>query len=134
MHPAYDWANVSSDKAPVETRDWPRPVVHWEIVVQDAGRQAEFYRKMFNWPIGDGAVMAIPAGLGGPEPGPAGHLRVGDHPGVRLYVQVQDVPRSLELAEALGGKRVREPFSNAGGVTLGLILDPEGNPIVLVQQ
>jgi len=54
--------------------DWARPVVHWEIVARDPGRQAAFYRELFSWDVGDGPVMQIPPGLGGPEPGP-GALR-----------------------------------------------------------
>jgi predicted enzyme related to lactoylglutathione lyase len=114
--------------------DWPRPVVHWEIVARDAPRQAEFYRRLFNWQIGDGAVMPIPAGLGGPEPGPAGQLRTGDHPGVSLYIQVRDVHECMKLAESLGGKLLRGPLMSPTGVTLSTMLDPEGNRIVLVQQ
>ena len=104
------------------------------------GRAVAFASAVNDWQIAEWldkeprlrASIVVPVQL--PELAARESDRVGDHPGVRLYVQVQDVPRSLELAEALGGKRVREPFSNAGGVTLGLILDPEGNPIVLVQQ
>ncbi len=114
--------------------DWARPVVHWELVARDAERLADFYRRLFNWEIGDGPVMQIGAGLGGPEPGPAGHLRHGEHPGLSLYVQVLDVHDSLKLAEALGGTVVREPFATANGITLAAILDPEGNRVVLVQQ
>jgi uncharacterized protein len=116
------------------TADWPRPVVHWELVARDTERLAEFYRHLFNWEIGEGAVMRIPAGLGGPEPGPGGHLRRGDHPGVSLYVQVRDVHESSRLAEVLGGRIVRNPDSTAAGQTLAVILDPEGNRVVLVQQ
>src|SRR5437879_759972 len=56
-------------------RGWARPVVHWEIEALDADRIRDFYRDLFNWDIGDGPIMQIAAGLGGPEPGPAGHIR-----------------------------------------------------------
>ena len=94
--------------------DWARPVVHWEI--------------------GDGPIMQIPAGLGGPEPGPAGHLRQSDRSGVTLYVQVRDIRASLTLTAELGGEVVSEPFDIPGGPTLAFVTDPEGNPLVLVQQ
>jgi hypothetical protein len=64
--------------------DWARPVVCWEIVARDAGRQAAFYRELFHWEIGQGPIMQISPGLGGP--------------------------------------------------TLAAVDDPEGNPLVLVQQ
>jgi uncharacterized protein len=116
------------------SEDWPRPVVHWELVAADLERQATFYRELFNWQIGEGEVRPIPPGLGGPEPGPAGHLRAGRHPGLSLYVQVRDLRQSLARAEALGGRRLREPFTSPGGVDLAIIQDPEGNRVVLVQQ
>jgi predicted enzyme related to lactoylglutathione lyase len=78
--------------------------------------------------------MAIAPGLGGPEPGPAGHIRQGERPGVSLYVQVRDLRQSLDLAVALGGRIVAEPFDIPDGPTLALVDDPEGIPLVLVQQ
>ena len=42
--------------------DWARPVVHWEIEAVDADAQRAFYAAMFNWEIGDGPIMQIPAG------------------------------------------------------------------------
>lgn len=114
--------------------DWARPVVHWEIVARDPERQAAFYRGLCHWEIGDGPIMAIPAGLGGPEPGPNGHIRQGERSGVSLYVQVRDLRASLELAVELGGRIVAEPFDVPGGPTLAAVDDPEGVPLVLVQQ
>lgn len=114
--------------------DWARPVVHWEIEAHDPGRQRAFYRDLFNWDIADGPIMNIAAGLGGPEPGPGGHIRQGDAPGVRLYVQVRDINTSLSRASELGGKALSEPFDVPGGPTIAFISDPEDNPLVLVQQ
>jgi hypothetical protein len=115
-------------------KDWARPVVHWEMVARDPGRQAAFYRQLFNWKIGDGPIMQIGPGLGGPEPGPAGHFRQGDRPGVTLYVQVRELAASLRLAEELGGRIVLELLQVPNGPTLAAVEDPEGNPLVLVQQ
>ena len=114
--------------------DWARPVVHWEIAVRDPERQAAFYRALFHWEIGEGPIMGIPAGLGGPEPGPAGHLRQADQPGVSLYVQVADLRASLARAEELGGTKLTDPFDVPDGPTIAAILDPEGNGLMLVQQ
>ncbi len=114
--------------------DWARPVVHWEIEARDPERQRAFYAELFNWVIGDGPVLRIEAGIGGPEPGPAGHLRQSDRSGVTLYVQVRDLRASLARAAALGGTVVAEPFDVPQGPTLAGILDPEGNPVMLVQQ
>ena len=34
-----------------ETKDWARPVVHWEIEARDPERQRAFYSRLFNWEI-----------------------------------------------------------------------------------
>jgi uncharacterized protein len=120
--------------AMTESHDWARPVVHWEIVARDPGRQAEFYRALFNWQIGDGPIAQITPGLGGPEPGPAGHIRAGDMPALALYVQVRDLRDSLERTAELGGKVLSDPFDVPDGPTIAAIEDPEGNALVLVQQ
>jgi predicted enzyme related to lactoylglutathione lyase len=53
---------------------------------------------------------------------------------VSLYVQVRDLHASLALAVELGGRVVAEPFDIPNGPTLAAIDDPEGIPLVLVQQ
>jgi len=114
-------------------QDWARPVVHWEIEAKDPERQRAFYADLFNWKIGDGFIMDIPAGLGGPEPGPAGHIRAGERSGVTLFVQVADLRASLDKSVELGATVVAEPFDVPDGPTLAGIFDPEGNPVMLVQ-
>jgi predicted enzyme related to lactoylglutathione lyase len=109
-------------------------VVHWEIEARDPERQRAFYGQLFNWDIGEGAIMPIEVGLGGPEPGPAGHIRQSERSGVTLYVQVRDLRASLTRTGELGGAVVSEPFDIPGGPTLAFVTDPEGNPLVLVQQ
>lgn len=114
--------------------DWARPIVHWEIESLDPERLRAFYGELFNWDISDGPIMSIPAGIGGPEPGPAGHIRGGERTGVTLYVQVRDLRSSLAQTADLGGTVLSEPFDVPGGPTLAAIADPEGNPVMLVQQ
>ncbi len=118
----------------ISAPDWARPLVHFEILARDAAAQRAFYAELFNWSIGDGPIMTFPSGLGGPEPGPAGHIRANDRPGFALYIQVRDLDGSLERVAALGGQVVSQPFDVPGGPTLAAIEDPEGNPLVLVQQ
>ena len=114
--------------------DWARPLVHWEIQAQDAQKLRDFYGQLFNWQIGDGPIMRISAGIGGPQPGPGGNIRQSDHPGVSLYIQVLDLKTSLARAEELGGKVLRQPVDTPGGPTIAGIADPEGNRVMLVQQ
>jgi uncharacterized protein len=114
--------------------DWARPVVHFEIEARDPERQRAFYAAMFNWAIGEGPFMNIPAGIGGPESGPAGHMRHSDRSGFTLYIQVRDLRESLDRAAELGGAIVMEPLDLPGGPTIAAITDPEGNALSLVQQ
>src|SRR5687768_12197490 len=104
--------------------DWARPVVHWEIQAREPAVQREFYSKLFNWEIGEGAVMMIPAGIGGPEPGPGGHIRQGEQPGFSLYVQVLDLRASMANAGELGGGVFMEPVDVPTGATIAGIVDP----------
>jgi len=113
--------------------DWARPVVHWEIEARDPERVKAFYAELFNWKIGEGFIMEIPPGVGGPEPGPAGHIRSSERSGVTLYVQVADLRASLDKSVTLGASIVAEPFDVPDGPTLAGIVDPEGNPLMLVQ-
>jgi predicted enzyme related to lactoylglutathione lyase len=53
---------------------------------------------------------------------------------VSLYIQVRDLRAALDKAAGLGAQIVIEPFDVPGGPTLGGITDPEGNPVMLVQQ
>ena len=114
--------------------DWARPVVHWEIQAKDPEKARKFYAAMFNWEIGDGRISNIAAGIGGPQPGPGGHIRASETPGIVLYVQVLTLRESLDRAVELGGAILREPFDLPSGQTLAWIADPEGNQVVLIQQ
>ncbi|MGI8551789.1 MAG: VOC family protein [Dehalococcoidia bacterium] len=114
--------------------DWARPVVHWEIQGHEPAKLRSFYADLFNWQIGEGEIMQIPAGIGGPQPGPGGHIRQSDKPGVSLSIQVRDLKASLEKTVQLGGSVHLQPRDTPGGPTIAGIADPEGNRIMLVQQ
>ena len=92
------------------TADWIRPIVHFEILTRDPSAQRRFYGELFNWPFGDGPIMNVPSGLGGPEPGPAGHMRQ-SHQRSELTAQVglvEDVLRR-ECRLRVGPDREGEP-------------------------
>lgn len=113
--------------------DWARPVVHWALSARDPHAQRAFYMALFNWDIEADGLMNVGAGIGGPEPGPAGHIQPGE-PGVSLYVQVRNIRASLERVVELGGQITMEPMDVPGGPTIAFFKDPEGNPMGLVQQ
>jgi predicted enzyme related to lactoylglutathione lyase len=121
-----------------EPADWARPVVHWELVAKDPQGLVAFYRDLFHWNLEDaGFLISIEPGLGGPEPGPAGHILAArpDQPtGFGLFVQVRSIPETLARVPELGGTVAGQPFDVPNGPTICPILDPEGYRLTLVQQ
>jgi len=117
-----------------------QPVVHFEIVGQDADKLQSYYSELFGWeinsdnPIGygmvqrDGNTNADGVGIGGgvsqgPE-GYAGH--------VTFYIEVPDVEAALAKAESLGGTRIMGPATVMEGLEVGQLADPEGHVIGVV--
>ena len=118
-----------------------QPVVHFEIIGQDADRLRGYYSDLFGWEIDannpanygivqregntDGDGVGIGGGVGkGPE-GYAGH--------VTFYVGVPDVEAALAKAESLGGSRMMGPDQVPGGPIIGLFTDPDGLTVGVVQ-
>lgn len=113
-----------------------RPLVAFQIRGKDPARLDAFYREIFGWetkasPLG---IIEIPAGIGGPEIGVGGFIMTAPEPHIVLFIQVLDLLETLAKAEALGGKRIREPLDIPGGPTIAEMADPEGNHIGLVKQ
>jgi predicted enzyme related to lactoylglutathione lyase len=118
-----------------------QPVVHFEIIGQDAERLRSYYSELFGWEINadnpmnygivarEGNVNADGVGIGGgigtgPE-GYSGH--------VTFYIEVPDVEAALAKAESLGGTRMMGPDQPMEGLEIGLFTDPEGHTIGLVK-
>ena len=113
------------------------PVVHFEVIGQDAKRLQSYYSELFDWTIDHtnvaGYGLVQPNGEGG-IPGGIGGGHVPDYAGhVTFYVQVPDVGEALEKAEELGGTRLFGPEKVTKGVVLGQFLDPEGHLVGLLQ-
>lgn len=118
----------------MNSSDWARPVVYFEIRARDINVLAPFYRELFNWDIAHEGFRQIPAGIGGPENGIGGHMREASGGGITLYIQVKSLEESLEKAVALGATVIMEHIQIPNGATLAAITDPEGNAITLVAQ
>lgn len=116
------------------------PVVHFEIVGNDAPALRAFYRAAFGWQIGapmPGARIAdytliqpaggvgIGGGIGAAPAGYDGH--------VTFYVAVPDVGLALETIERGGGTRMMGPERVPGGPVIALFRDPEGHVVGLTQ-
>jgi uncharacterized protein len=115
-----------------------RPVVHFEIIGNDATALGQFYSELFGWNINadneyhygviarednlnhDG--VGIGGGIGNAMNGGDGYVTV--------YVEVPDVEATLAKAESLGAKRLMGPeqmTGSAGQMTLGMFADAEGH-------
>jgi predicted enzyme related to lactoylglutathione lyase len=116
------------------------PVVHFEIIGNDAEKLRSYYSDLFGWEIDsdnpmnygivqrEGNVSADGIGIGGgvgaaPE-GYPGH--------VTFYIQVPDVEAALAKAESLGGSRMMGPDEVMEEVEIGLFNDPEGHLVGVV--
>ena len=111
----------------------PNPVVHFEVLGEDAATLSSFYGDAFGWKMdsvmpeyamahpGDG----IDGGVGQAPAGAPGH--------VTFYVQVDDLPAALDKIKSLGGSTVQEPMDVPGGPSIALFADPEGHVVGLVK-
>jgi predicted enzyme related to lactoylglutathione lyase len=112
------------------------PIVHFEIIGNDASRTKSFYSELFGWKIGDlmpdmgnyglidGASSALPGGVGQSDDG---------NPRVTVYAEVPDLQATLDQAVALGGSVVMPPTEIPGVTTLALFTDPDGNVMGLTK-
>jgi predicted enzyme related to lactoylglutathione lyase len=117
------------------------PVVHFEVIGRNGDALRSYYSSLFDWqfdtsnPMDYGVVnrddnlTSEGVGIGGGvATGPEGY---GGH--VTFYVQVPDVEATLAKAEELGGTRTMGPETVMGTMVLGMLTDPEGHLIGLIQ-
>jgi uncharacterized protein len=117
-----------------------QPVVHFEIIGQNADKLWSFYSGLFDWKINsdnpqnygvverEDNVNPDGIGIGG---GVGGYEGMGSH--VTFYVEVPDVEGALKKAERFGGSRVMGPDQVTEGVEIGLFNDPEGHLVGVVK-
>jgi predicted enzyme related to lactoylglutathione lyase len=117
------------------------PVVHFEVIGKDGDKLRSYYSSLFDWqfdtsnPMDYGVVDRADnltdegVGIGGGvATGPA------DYRGhVTFYVQVPDVEATLAKAVELGGTRTMGPETVMGRMVLGMLTDPEGHTIGVIQ-
>ena len=106
------------------------PVVHFEIMGGQGSTLETFYRELFGWKINSSnplqyGVVDTGAGSGGISGG-VGPAQNGNKR-VSIYVRVEDLQKTLDCAERLGGKTVLPPSEVPGGPKLAMFVDPAGN-------
>ncbi len=118
-----------------------QPVVHFEITGKDGGALQSYYSQLFGWqidannPMNYGIVdrqqnlnkdgVGIGGGISAGPDGYPGHVTV--------YVEVPDVEATLSQAESLGGRRMMGPETIQGRMVIGMLADPEGHVIGVIQ-
>lgn len=116
------------------------PVIHFEIMGQDAPKLRNFYADVFGWEVAPpipnyevqyslvdpvpGFQRGIMGGIGEAPQGYDGH--------VTFYVHVDDIEGTFAKVEALGGSRMMGPDKVPNGPIIGLFQDPEGHTIGVV--
>lgn len=116
------------------------PVVHFEVIGDDAAALQSFYSELFGWkierfetatPMSYGLVQrddnVLPDGTG--IGGGIGQTPEGEPGWVTFYVEVPDVEAALAHAERLGGTRVSGPDRVMEGLEIGQFTDPENHLI-----
>lgn len=112
------------------------PIVHWEIMGNDADNQRDFYGTVFDWTFRtvegfEGYHMTADEKLGVGGAVGRGSDEIPNY--LTLYVQVDDIDQTLETIEAKGGKTVMPRNEIPGMVTYALFRDPAGNLVGLVE-
>lgn len=114
------------------------PGVMFEIIARDQAAMMEFYRKVFGWHYEKGEegfayihfgtrTLPLLGGIGQSQPDTPGL-----EPGHAFYIRVDRLEAAIERAISAGGRQHMEPTS-ADGYRFAMILDPENNPVGLVE-
>ncbi len=113
------------------------PIIHFEVAGTNGPELEYFYSGLFEWEIdhqgeGDMQYGFVANGSAGPVGGGIRH-EPGGEAEVVFYVEVDDLSEAMERAQALGGTVRIEPI-DTGDITFGMIRDPQGNSIGLIQR
>ncbi len=110
------------------------PVVHFEIIGNDAFALQKFYGDVFGWKLSPPSApefgyystvepegRGIGGGIGG---GP---------PRVTVYIEVDDPQAYLDKVTRAGGKTLMEATKVMEMVTIAMFADPQGNVVGLLK-
>jgi predicted enzyme related to lactoylglutathione lyase len=112
-------------------------VIEWQILAKDPDAAAAFYGQLFEWRVDSDNALGYrriaadtPQGIGGgiwPAP-PDGHNFA------QLFIGVDDVPRYVARAEAIGARAIIPPQKLPDGDELAIMLDPFGMPFGIIKK
>lgn len=112
------------------------PVIHFELSGEDGVKLSQFYRDVFEWKIEYNThnIYSVESVL---QNGIDGHIFTTTDEdcstnGLTIYVQVEDLKKTLSMAEELGGQILVQPrLIPSGAGAFALFIDPSGNCIGL---
>src|SRR5260370_10839817 len=110
-----------------------QPVAFFEVVSPDAERAQKFYAELFGWQVSADPAMGgyalVDTGAGeGAVGGGIGPSSDPQDAGVKGYMRVDDLDRSLDRAAQLGGKRLAPPMDLPGEFgRIAVIAGPGGH-------
>ena len=105
-----------------------RPVVHWEMYAQDAGKTADFYKTVFDWDISPVPGMDYKMANTGGQ-GINGGFMKQEHPmpnNLIVYIDVDDLDAYGKKIVAAGGKVILANQEVPTMGTFSLFTDPDG--------
>ncbi len=110
------------------------PVVWFEVIGSEGAKLRSFYGELFGWRYDvnaemDYGMVAADAGRGIP-----GGVGSGDAQRVTFYVSTPSIDDALAQAKRLGGDVLMPRTALPDGMFLGMIRDPEGNAVGLVEE
>lgn len=110
-----------------------RPVTFFEIGCRDREATAAFYAEVFDWALDDqGDSTRIDTGTAEGIQGHVASLGHEPHTYTIVYVEVEDLAATLELATSLGGSTIVGPVEIEDGA-FAWLRDPEGNTVGVIQ-
>lgn len=119
-------------------------IVHFEIPAKDVEKLKKFYSELFGWniyrvpgPIEYWMIETVPVDANGMTVrlGVNGGMYRKDQPGLKPvnYILVEAIDEYIQKIKDLGGT-ITQPKQEVTGVGwIALALDPEGNPIAIMQ-
>jgi len=110
-------------------------ICYLEIPTADIPRSVRFYQTVFGWQTrqrGDGAT-AFDDGAGEVSGAWVTGRPSSPHPGLLLYVMVDDIGATVEAVTANGG-RIVQPVGVDAPETTARFADPDGNVLGLYQE
>lgn len=111
-----------------------RPVMQWQILAKNPDELGQFYTKLFDWKIDASNALGyrqVKTGAGRGIDGGIWPSPAAGHSFVQLFVEVDDVGKTVERARQLGATVIIPPQKLPDGDELAIIHDPEHIPLGL---